>query len=70
MSKRWTKQRRNQIRQLNDLLQECRIIDDATGTIERLKRITRLAKSLMKIDLSKRSSSFVSFLDDVAHEEE
>lgn len=70
MSKRWTKHRLDQLHAVQELINECAMIDNATGVIDRLKRIQEAAQKLRKFSLTERKSNFITFLIQIAAEDQ
>ena len=58
----WSKDRKEELKQLNVLLSECAMLNNATGALDRLARINSLAKELTQGDLDTGRDSFTKFL--------
>lgn len=66
-TKAWPQDRRAELAQLQQLLQEASSLNNASGTLDRLQRIDTLAKALSKFDLDSGRVSFLQFLVGNAH---
>lgn len=66
-SKAWPQNRRDELGQLQQLLQEAKSLNNATGTLDRLARIEALATALTKTDLDGGRESFLTFLVQAAN---
>lgn len=58
----WSNDRKDELKQLNMLLGECAMLNNATGALDRLARINTLAKKLTQGDLDTGRDSFAQFL--------
>lgn len=63
---RWTKDRWRELHLLRDLIRECRSLDSANRTLERLRFLIKTAEKLDRLDLKARHQSFLQFLQDQA----
>lgn len=58
----WTKDRRAELNQLRQLLDDMKMLDHATGALSRLERLEVVAQGLMTTDLPRNRPSFMLFL--------
>lgn len=58
----WSKDRKAELKKLQQLLQDAQCLNSATGTLDRLARINKLANDLLESDLDTGRPSFGQFL--------
>lgn len=63
----WSKDRKDELKKLQQLLQDAQCLNSATGALDRLARINKLANELLEGDLDTGRSSFGQFLVEQAN---
>lgn len=63
----WSKDRKDELKKLQQLLQDAQCLNNATGALERLARINKLANELLECDLDSGRPSFGQFLIEQAN---
>lgn len=59
----WTEEERAELGKLRLLLDDIKLLNKATGTLERLRRIEKTASDLSRSDVESSRPSFILFLD-------
>ncbi|ONU64400.1 hypothetical protein A8E62_12090 [Burkholderia cenocepacia] len=65
----WTKDRRDELGKLQELVRQIGTLNSGSGAIDRLQRIMILADDLAKADLDNGRLSFVNFLVELSASE-
>lgn len=63
----WSKDRKEELKKLQQLLQDAQSLNNATGALDRLARINKLADELLESDLDSGRPSFGQFLVEQAN---
>ncbi|MBA9846786.1 hypothetical protein [Ralstonia pickettii] len=58
----WTKDRRDELAKLLQLLQDAKDLNNSSGTLDKLLKIKAVADELTTVDVANDRTSFVKFL--------